>query len=57
MFTGQSEYWRNSTRNSIRRSRITKGRTSLLKAVNLSGKNPAIEVNGPEGNGPEWFSA
>ena len=50
------EYWRNSTGNSIHRSRATKGRTSLLKAVNLSGKNPAVEVNSPEGNELEWFS-
>ena len=28
---------------------------SLLKAVNLSGKSPAVEVNRPEGNGSEWF--
>ena len=54
---GQSEYWRNSTGSSIRKSRTTKGRTSLLKAVNLSGKNPTVEVNSPERNGPEWFSA
>jgi len=50
---GQSEYWRNSTGNSIRRSKITKGRTSILKAVNLLGKNPTVEVNSLEGNGPE----
>ena len=55
MFTGQSEYWRNSTRNSIRRSRITKGRTSLLKVVNLSGKSLVVEINRPKGNGSEWF--
>ena len=54
---GQSEYWRNSTGSSIRKSRTTKGRTSLFKAVNLSGKNPTVEVNSPERNGPEWFSA
>ena len=56
MFTGQSKYWRSLTENSIRRSRTTKGGMSLLKAVNLSGKKPAVEVNSLEGNGPEWFS-
>ena len=27
----------------------------LLNAVNLSGKSLAVEINCPEGNGPEWF--
>ena len=27
----------------------------LLKAVNLLGKSPTVEVNYPEGNGSEWF--
>ena len=57
MFTGQSEYWRSLIGNLIRRSKTTKGRTFLLKAVNLSGKSLAVEVNLPEGNGSEWFSA
>ena len=52
---GQSEYQGKSTRNPIRKSKATKGRTFLLKAVNLSGKSPAVEVNRPEGNGFEWF--
>ena len=27
----------------------------FLNAVNLSRKGLAVEINCPEGNGPEWF--
>ena len=37
------------------RSKTKKGRTPLLNANNLPGKDPAVGINGFEGVGPEWL--
>ena len=39
----------------VRRSKAKEGRTPLLNANNLPGKNPAVRINGFEGVGPEWL--
>ena len=37
------------------RSKAKEGRTPLLNANNLLGKDPAVGINGFEGVGPEWL--
>ena len=37
------------------RSKTKEGKTPLLNANNLSGKDPAVGINGFEGVGPEWL--
>ena len=39
----------------VRRSKTKEGRTLPLNANNLSGKDPAVGINGFEGVGPEWL--
>ena len=39
----------------VYRSKAKDGRTPLLNANNLPGKDPAVGINSFEGVGPEWL--
>ena len=39
----------------VYRSKTKEGRTLLLNANNLPGKDPAVGINGFEGVRPEWL--
>ena len=45
----------NQVLNSVCWSKAKKGRTPFLNANNLPRKDPAVEINGFEGVGPEWL--
>ena len=45
----------NQVLNLVCRSKAKEGRTPLLNANNLPGKDPAVGINGFEGVGPEWL--
>ena len=45
----------NQVLNLVGWSKAKEGRTPLLNANNLLGKDPAVRINGFEGVGPEWL--